>query len=156
MASQAIKEYDDFAGQDGYIIVDGINDQTPGGKKLLSTIGGGGATYTIETLSGPYTISSDTVQVNLPDNHKIYEITNLPNNGETIQIIPPTVTEGEVIDVYINIELPETDTSEHTIYVSKLTRISDAFYGGCYSTVDSFAFIHLFYKYYTLQVYTDE
>ena len=39
MASQAIKEYDDFAGQDGYVIVDGIDAQTPGGKKLLSEIG---------------------------------------------------------------------------------------------------------------------
>ena len=38
MASQAIKEYDDFAGQDGYIIVDGLDNQTPGGKKLLSDL----------------------------------------------------------------------------------------------------------------------
>jgi hypothetical protein len=40
MESQAIKEYDDFAGQDGYVIVDGLDDQTPGGKKLLSEIVG--------------------------------------------------------------------------------------------------------------------
>ena len=40
MASQAIKEYNDFAGQDGYLIVDGLDDQTPGGKKLLSDLGG--------------------------------------------------------------------------------------------------------------------
>ena len=40
MASQAIKEYDDFAGTNGYLIVDGLDDQTPGGKKLLSELGG--------------------------------------------------------------------------------------------------------------------
>jgi hypothetical protein len=40
MASQAIKSYDDFAGQDGYLIVDGLDDQTPGGKKLLSELCG--------------------------------------------------------------------------------------------------------------------
>lgn len=40
MVSQAIKEYDDFAGTNGYLIVDGLDDQTPGGKKLLSEIGG--------------------------------------------------------------------------------------------------------------------
>jgi hypothetical protein len=40
MESQAIKEYDDFAGQDGYVIVDGLDEQTPGGKKLLSEIVG--------------------------------------------------------------------------------------------------------------------
>lgn len=40
MESQAIKAYNDFAGQDGYLIVDGLDDQTPGGKKLLSELGG--------------------------------------------------------------------------------------------------------------------
>lgn len=40
MASQAIKEYGDFAGQDGYLIIDGLDEQTPGGKKLLSELGG--------------------------------------------------------------------------------------------------------------------
>ena len=40
MASQAIKEYDDFTGTNGYLIVDGLDDQTPGGKKLLSEIVG--------------------------------------------------------------------------------------------------------------------
>lgn len=52
MASQAIKEYDDFAGQDGYVIVDGLDDQTPGGKKLLSSIGSssGAMTYEERTL----------------------------------------------------------------------------------------------------------
>ena len=40
MESKAIKEYNEFAGQDGYVIVDGLDDQTPGGKKLLSELGG--------------------------------------------------------------------------------------------------------------------
>ena len=157
MASQAIKEYDDFAGTNGYLIVDGLDEQTPGGKKLLSTIGG--ASYTIETLSGPYTVSSNIAQVNIPDNHKIYEITNLPNDGETIQIIPPTVTEDEVIDVYINIEIPETDGTSHLISVSNLNRMTDAHGDAVESTIDKyggFAFIHLIYKYYTLSKRSEE
>lgn len=157
MASQAIKEYDDFTGQDGYVIVDGLDDQTPGGKKLLSTIGG--ASYAIETLSGPYTtVSSNIVQVNIPDNHKIYEITNLPNDGETIQIIPPTVTEDEVIDVYINIEIPQTDGTSHIISVSNLNRMTDAYGDAVNSSIDKygFAFIHLIYKYYTLSKRSEE
>ena len=40
MESKAIKEYNEFAGQDGYVIVDGLDDQTPGGKKVLSELGG--------------------------------------------------------------------------------------------------------------------
>jgi hypothetical protein len=40
MESKAIKEYGDFAGQDGYLIVDGLDNQTPGGKKLLSELSG--------------------------------------------------------------------------------------------------------------------
>lgn len=158
MASQAIKEYDDFTGQDGYVIVDGLDEQTPGGKKLLSTIGGS-ASYTIETLSGPYTVSSNIVQVNIPDNHKIYEITNLPNDGETIQIIPPTVTEDEVIDVYINIEIPETDGTSHLISVSNLNRMTDAYGDAVDSSINKyggFAFIHLIYKYYTLSKPSEE
>ena len=158
MASQAIKEYDDFTGQDGYVIVDGLDEQTPGGKKLLSTIGGG-ASYTIETLSGPYTVSSNICTVNIPDNHKIYEITNLPNDGETIQIIPPSVTEDEVIDVYINIEIPETDGTSHLISVSNLNRMTDAHgdaVNGTINKYDSFAFIHLIYKYYTLSKESQE
>jgi len=34
-----IKEFDNFAeGKDGYLIVDGLDENTPGGKKLLSDI----------------------------------------------------------------------------------------------------------------------
>lgn len=36
MASQAIKEYDDFAGTNGYLIVDGLDDQTLGGKDTVT------------------------------------------------------------------------------------------------------------------------
>lgn len=35
-----IKEFKDFEGQDGYLIIDGLDEQTPGGKKLLSELGG--------------------------------------------------------------------------------------------------------------------
>jgi hypothetical protein len=40
MESQAIKEYNDFTGTNGYLIVDGLDEQTPGGKKLLSELSG--------------------------------------------------------------------------------------------------------------------
>lgn len=33
-----IKEFEDFDGQDGYLIVDGLDAETPGGRKLLSKI----------------------------------------------------------------------------------------------------------------------
>lgn len=35
-----IKDFDTFSGTDGYLIVDGTNENTPGGKKLLSDIVG--------------------------------------------------------------------------------------------------------------------
>lgn len=40
MASQAIKEYDDFAGTNGYLIVDGLDEQTPGGKLKVPNYSG--------------------------------------------------------------------------------------------------------------------
>ena len=40
MASQAIKEYDDFAGTNGYLIVDGLDNQTPGGKLKVPNYSG--------------------------------------------------------------------------------------------------------------------
>lgn len=39
-----IKDFDTFSGTDGYLIVDGTDENTPGGKKLLSEISGGGIT----------------------------------------------------------------------------------------------------------------
>lgn len=35
-----IKELDNFSGSDGYLAVDGINNSTPGGKQLLSSLKG--------------------------------------------------------------------------------------------------------------------
>ncbi len=40
MASQAIKEYDDFAGTNGYLIVDGLDEQTLGGKLKVPNYSG--------------------------------------------------------------------------------------------------------------------
>ena len=33
-----IKDFDTFTGTDGYLIVDGTDENTPGGKKLLSDL----------------------------------------------------------------------------------------------------------------------
>lgn len=40
MANKAIKEYDDFAGQDGYLIVDGLTDNESGGKMKVPNYSG--------------------------------------------------------------------------------------------------------------------
>jgi hypothetical protein len=40
MESQAIKEYNDFTGTNGYLIVDGLDDQTPGGKLKVPNYSG--------------------------------------------------------------------------------------------------------------------
>ncbi|MBO7691349.1 MAG: hypothetical protein J6T10_01785 [Methanobrevibacter sp.] len=162
MASQAIKKYDDFAGQDGYVIVDGIDDQTPGGKKLLSTIGGGGggASYTVETISGPFPLNQYyQMVVTLPDNHKVYNITNVHNESASdICIVAPTVSNNEVVDVYVNIEIPNSDEDSHYIMVQDMQRMSDGDCDGSYSTADRYdpVFMHIFYKYYTICHTSDE
>lgn len=40
MESKAIKEYDDFGGQDGYLIVDGLTDNESGGKMKVPNYSG--------------------------------------------------------------------------------------------------------------------
>ena len=40
MANKAIKEYDDFVGQDGYLIVDGLTDNESGGKMKVPNYSG--------------------------------------------------------------------------------------------------------------------
>lgn len=40
MASQAIKDYDDFAGTNGYLIVDGLTDNESGGKMKVPNYSG--------------------------------------------------------------------------------------------------------------------
>jgi hypothetical protein len=75
MASQAIKEYDDFAGQDGYVIVDGLDEQTPGGKKLLSTIGGGSGAMAYEEITlNKSSISSGIAPIQHVNNNSVVKI----------------------------------------------------------------------------------
>ena len=54
MASQAIKEYDDFAGTNGYLIVDGLDEQTLGGKLKVPNYSGvtDGYVLTKTTING--------------------------------------------------------------------------------------------------------
>jgi hypothetical protein len=53
MANKPLKEYDDFAGSDGYIIVDGIDTDTPGGKLKIPNYAGAtdGAVLTKKTVN---------------------------------------------------------------------------------------------------------
>ena len=104
MSSQAIKEYDDFAGQDGYVIVNGLDAQTPGGKKLLSTIGGGGLTPI--TVNAVHTTNLCTVTI--PSNNTFVTVPNI-NFEEfiTIKIVPPTIGSNEVLNVVVEL-IPES------------------------------------------------
>ena len=102
-----IKDFNDFEGQDGYVIVDGTDENTPGGKKLLSTIGGGGggggASYTVETISGPFPLNQyDQMLVTLPDNHKVYNITNY-NGVASVATVHAGLSHGSCEALYRNL-----------------------------------------------------
>jgi len=120
MESQAIKEYDDFAGQDGYVIVDGLDEQTPGGKKLLSTIGGGG--YNVVRLA-PTTADL----INYEGNYWSFNL-NAQNNtlyfidlNGTKQLTSPQEFEKIVVN------LPEISNTEYydVVIQTKGTGLSD-------------------------------
>ena len=97
-----IKEFDDFAGQDGYVIVDGTDGNTPGGKKLLSEIGGGGLTPI--TVNAEHTTNMCTVTI--PSNNTFVTVPNITYE-ETIKIVPPTIDSGEILNVVVEL-IPES------------------------------------------------
>lgn len=75
MANQAIKEYDDFAGTNGYLIVDGLDEQTPGGKLKVPNYSGvtDGYVLTKTTTNGSDDVvwSAPSEGGGLPDESKL-------------------------------------------------------------------------------------
>ena len=118
--------------------------------------GGGGGSMSIVVIDNP-TIESGNIVINT-QNNTIYDVI-LPNGGYgDIQINPPTVASGEVIDFYVNLQNNESDENNHYTWVNNMRRISDASDEGIYSTVEQYKllFIHGFYKYYTLKTVSTE
>lgn len=118
--------------------------------------GGGGGSMNIVVIDNP-TIESGNIVINT-QNNTIYDVV-LPNGGYgEIQINPPTVASGEVIDFYVNLQNNESDEDNHYTWVNNMNRISDASDEGIYSTVEQYKllFIHGFYKYYTLKTTSTE
>lgn len=123
MENKAIKEYNDFTGQDGYLIVDGLDDQTPGGKKLLSEVGGSGARYTPVTIANP-TVSDGKITIS-PANNTIVTVTGLPYESFNFEIVAPQVAEGEYIDIVIQVQTASEDSDkEHPIEVQGFADVS--------------------------------
>ena len=121
--------------------------------------GGGSSSYTVTTLSGPFPLNEYHQNViTLPDNHKIYNITNLYNDDYSdVCIVPPTVSGNEAIDVYVNIEIPSSDETYYYVFVKDLQRMKDAVTEGYSSTsYGNPIFIHIVYKYYTILHTSDE
>lgn len=75
-----IKEFADFSGTDGYVIVDGLTNADAGGKKLLSSIGGGGEPIIIRYC-------------------RIYNSDDNPNNNSTT-LNGNTILPSEVIQIF--------------------------------------------------------
>ena len=118
--------------------------------------GGGGSSMSIVKINNP-TIESGNIVINA-QNNTIYDVA-LPNGGYSdIQINPPTVASGEVIDFYVNLQNNESDSDSHYTWVNNMQRISDASDEGIYSTVEQYKllFIHGFHKYYTLKTISTE
>lgn len=85
MANKPVKEYDDFAGSDGYVIVDGIDTETPGGKLKLPNYAGAtdGAVLTKKTVNDADEIVWEVPQGGggLPDHHDLIG-KNVGSGGE--------------------------------------------------------------------------
>lgn len=123
MASEDIKNFPDFTGQDGYLIVDGLDAQTPGGKKLLSEVGGSGARYTPVTIANP-TVSDGKITIS-PANNTIVTVTGLPYESFNFEIVAPQVAEGEYIDIVIQAQTASEDyDKEHPIEAQGFADVS--------------------------------
>ena len=122
MENKAIKDYPDFAGQDGYVIVDGLDGQTPGGKKLLSEVGGSGARYTPVTITNP-SVSDGKITIS-PANNTIVTVTGLPDESFNFVIVAPQVDEGEYIDIVIQVQTASDDYAEHPIEATGFANVT--------------------------------
>jgi hypothetical protein len=127
MENKAIKEYDDFTGKDGYVIVDGLDGQTPGGKKLLSEVGGSGARYTQVTITNP-TVSDGKITIS-PANNTIVTVTGLPDESFNFEIVAPQVAEGEYIDIVIQAKTASGDNAQHPIEATGFANVTMYEYG---------------------------
>lgn len=123
-----IKEFADFSGTDGYVIVDGITNADAGGKKLLSSIGGGG--YNIVNVTPTdSSISNETYEMTIA-NKTLYivDFSSLSEIIEHFSIIVPELNSGEYIDTILQIK-PNGDDYDVTVKDSqgnRLPRLNDS------------------------------
>lgn len=85
---QNIRNFSDYQGDDGYIIVDGIEKEMPGGKRLLSEVAG----FMYQEFEDPE-IDGDMMIVELKNGRYGYfaNYEPLPSNVKTlvIRVLPP-------------------------------------------------------------------
>lgn len=92
MANKPVKEYDDFAGSDGYVIVDGIDTETPGGKLKLPNYAGAtdGAVLTKKTVNDADEIVWEVPQGGggLPDAQSLIgKVTTIDDNVLDLRVV---------------------------------------------------------------------
>ena len=119
-----IKEFDNFSGTDGYVIVDGITSADAGGKKLLSTVG------RLTPVSITDAIVSDGNLTISPANHTLVTVTNLPNTSYNFVISAPQISQDDYIDIVIQVQTNSSDSTYHTIVASGFANVTMDDYGG--------------------------
>ena len=148
--------------EDGYVLTAGSNKDyswqpAQGG-------GGGGSSYTIAEVHGPYSLDQyNNVIIPLPSNKKIFVIKDIPTDGSDLKLVTPTLPAGEILDLYVDLTIPETDETSHYYFAedangNNINRIADCGDNSSYSSVDSggYAFMHFFYKYFDSKCLTTE
>lgn len=78
-----IKEFDTFSGTDGYVIVDGLDAETQGGRKLLSDIIP--SVPVTDVKIGNTTIVSDGVAT-IPENKTVPTVTPTTDQGKVLKV----------------------------------------------------------------------
>lgn len=134
MANKEIRDYEDYTGADneGYLIVGGKEGVT-GGKKLLSSIGGGG--YTKVTIDATNMYTDDTVgeyNITIPSNNIYAVITGIGEGHSTynVNFTAPTIGNDEVLDSVIEFKLKNNDGNGHNINVTNLEYVTEDDTGG--------------------------
>lgn len=84
---QNIREFGTYTGEDGYLIVDSISGDIPGGKKRLTEVGG----FIYQNLDERSTLSGNMLIATLEDGRYGYFANPIPDTVKQliIQVLPP-------------------------------------------------------------------
>ena len=101
MADKPLRDYDDFAGKSGYIIVDGVDETTPGGKLKVPNYTGVADGYVLTKSSSGNT--DDVVWAapsggGFPDPQKLVGQSAASGGSATLKV-DYTAANGEIVTV---------------------------------------------------------